>query len=114
MSRDAYRLTEPVAGFSAGEVLEVTARFGDWHVHDLELEPRRPSPTTPSKVVVTDADPGFGEAAILDETARFGDWHECALAFEPGTSDGPMEIAMDALETVAERVETTERSGVEI
>lgn len=104
MGRQAYRLTESVAEFPEGEILDVTARFGDWHVHDLELEPRRKSATAPTKLVVTDADAGFSEEEILDETARIGDWHEYDLTFDPGTepTDDPTRITMDALESVAE------------
>ncbi|QSG10166.1 hypothetical protein [Halapricum desulfuricans] len=106
MGREAYRLTESVAGFPEGEVLDVTARFGNWHIYDMELEPRRETATTPSKVVVSEEDAGFSEEEILDETARIGDWHEYELAFEPGRSDDePTALTMDDLETVAERVE---------
>ncbi len=107
MGREAYRLTESVAGFPEGEVLDVTARFGDWHIYDMELEPRHETATTPSKLVVSEADAGFSEEAILDETARIGDWHEYELAFEPGAAenDEPTALTRDDLETVAEPVE---------
>ena len=109
MGREAYRLTESVAGFPEGEILDVTARFGDWHVCDMELEPRRETGTTPSKLVVSEADVGFSEEEILDETARIGDWHEYELAFEPGASenDESTALTMDDLETVAMRVEAS-------
>lgn len=107
MSREAYRLTEAIAGFPEGEVLDVTARFGDWHMTDFELEPRRKTPRAPRKLVVTDAESGFTEAEILDETARFGDWHEYELAFEPvpEATGGRTRVTRDDLESVAERVE---------
>lgn len=103
MGRDAYRLTESVADFPEGEILDVTARFGDWHIHDLELEPRRRAAKAPRKVTVADSETGFSEAAILDETARFGDWHEYDLDFEPGTdSDQGATLTMAAFEAVTE------------
>lgn len=34
-----YELVEPVGTFEEGTVLDVTARFGDWHVSDVKLEP---------------------------------------------------------------------------
>ena len=109
MSRDAYRLTEPVSEFPEGEILDVTARFGDWHVVDLELEPRSASPLSPSKLVVTESDAGFSEDEILDPTARIGDWHEYDLAFEPGQdeTDDPTRLTAEAFEAVAEPVEAT-------
>jgi hypothetical protein len=107
MGREAYRLTESVASFPEGEILEVTARFGDWHMHDMELEPRRTGST--GTVVVSEADTGFDEAAILDETARFGDWHEFDLSFEPVTSQAESgkqtELTVEDLQRVAEPVE---------
>lgn len=109
MGRKAYRLTESVASFPEGEILEVTARFGDWHMHDLELEPRRESST--ETVVVSAADTGFSEDAILDETARFGDWHEYDLAFDPVSSEGDSgrqtQLSVADLERVTEPVETS-------
>jgi len=39
MSKPTYRLVEPVAGFDEGDLLDVTARFGDWHPYDVKLEP---------------------------------------------------------------------------
>ena len=109
MTADAYRLTEPVANFPEGEILDVTARFGDWHMTDLELEPRRQTSTTPTKLVVTDTDTGFTEAEILDPTARIGDWHEYDLAFDPvsSASDDSRTITMDDLEAVAEPIDVS-------
>jgi len=109
MGREAYRLTESVAGFPEGEVLDVTARFGDWHIYDMELEPRHEVATAPSKLVVSETAVGFSEEAVLDETARIGDWHEYDLAFEPSSSgsDEPTTLTMDDLETVTERVEVS-------
>jgi hypothetical protein len=40
MTKRTYKLVEPVAGFDEGDVLDVTARFGDWHLYDVKLEPR--------------------------------------------------------------------------
>jgi hypothetical protein len=39
MSKPAFRLVEPVAGFDEGDMLDVTTRFGDWHTADVRLEP---------------------------------------------------------------------------
>jgi hypothetical protein len=108
MSRETYRLTESVGAFPEGEILDVTARFGDWHIADLELEPRSESALSPSKLVVTEADVGFSEEAILDPTARIGDWHEYELAFEPGhTDDDPTRLTAEAFEAVAEPIDAT-------
>jgi hypothetical protein len=111
MARTSYRLTESVAGFPEDEILDVTARFGDWHVYDLELQPRRPAGTSATKIVVSEADAGFSEAEILDETARIGDWHEYDLAFDPVSTDAveqdAVAITKQDLERVAERVEPT-------
>ena len=38
MRKQAYKLKESVAGFDEGDVLDVTARFGDWHLYDVKLE----------------------------------------------------------------------------
>ena len=109
MSRIRYEVTQPFGGFKQGEVLCVTARFGDWHAYDLKLEPERAEHRTKT-VVVTEHDAGFGEAEILDETARIGDWHECGLAFEPGAeptrSGGRIEITADQLSSVTKLVES--------
>jgi hypothetical protein len=39
MPADQYQLVTAVGNFTAGAVLDVTARFGDWHVYDVRLEP---------------------------------------------------------------------------
>jgi hypothetical protein len=106
-----YKLTESAAGFDEGAILDVTARFGDWHTFDLKLEPTHPSPGS-TTVVVAD-DPGFTEAEILDPTARIGDWHEFDLAFEPAStpsskpSGGRAQLTADEFERVAEPVGLT-------
>lgn len=105
MGRDAYRLTESVAQFPEGEILEVTARFGDWAMHDLELSPREKTRSA-RKLRVTGTTAGFSEAAILDPTARLGDWHERALAFEPVGGD-EYELSMGDFEAVAEPVDAS-------
>ena len=113
MARTSYELTESFGGFEAGALLDVTARFGDWHEYDLKLEPARPNPQAPA-VFVTESESGFSEAEILDETARFGDWHEYDLAFDPVSGDadsdgmsGPIRVTMAAFERVAAPVDTT-------
>ncbi|MFB6292973.1 MAG: hypothetical protein ABEH60_01770 [Halonotius sp.] len=109
MSHDTYKLTESLGGFSEGEILDVTARFGDWHTYTAELEPRsEPRATTP-KVVITDDPAGFTEAEILDPTARIGDWHEYDLQFTPedGTdaaADDRIAVTMPEFEAVSKPV----------
>jgi hypothetical protein len=100
--------------FAEGEILDVTARFGDWHAYAMELEPARSTPTRPRKVVVTESDAGFTEAEVLDETARFGDWHTYDLAFEPGatttdteSSTTPTRLTRETFERIAEPVDVT-------
>lgn len=105
-----YKLTKSVAGFDDGEILDVTARFGDWHTYQLKLEPK--TDTYRSRTVVVTDSTGFSEAAILDETARFGDWHEYDLTFDPGTSasqepSGRIELTMDEFERVVEPADAT-------
>jgi len=106
----SYKLTDSLGGFREGEILDVTARFGDWHTYDLELEPRSTPRSTSPKVVVTDSTAGFSEAEILDPTARIGDWHTYDLKFTPvsGSTDieagSVVELSVDQLDTVAEPV----------
>jgi len=109
MQAHNYEITDPIAGFEEGDVLDVTSRFGDWHTYELKLEV---NPTVPGRktVVVTGEDAGFSEAEILDETARIGDWHEYDLKFEPGrsafetTPSGQIRLTKDELERIAEPV----------
>ena len=108
--KQSFKLTESIGGFREGEILDVTARFGDWHQYDLELKPRSASRATPPKVVVTESTAGFSEAEILDPTARIGDWHEYALKFTPVSGGGEpkaggiVELSADELDHVAEPV----------
>jgi len=113
MEHRSYRVTDTVAGFDEGDVLDVTARFGDWHVYSMKLK-RNPRSFGSTTVVVTGGESaGFSEAAVLDETARIGDWHECDLTFEPG--EDPVEevsrtrirITEDELDRIAEPVSPT-------
>jgi hypothetical protein len=39
----SYRLTESVGAFEAGDVLDVTARFEEWHPSDVKLQNSNPS-----------------------------------------------------------------------
>lgn len=111
MNAHSYELTDAVAGFAEGDVLDVTARFGDWHSYSLKLEPSG-SAVGRSTVVVTESH-GFSESEILDETARFGDWHEYELGFDPGErsrgeeTDGRVYLSADELARVAEPVGST-------
>ena len=112
MRTNQYEITTSVTGFTEGDILDVTARFGDWHTYDLQLEPS-PATAPSKKVVVTETPTGFTEAEILDPTARFGDWHTFDLAFEPtGTSTpesiddaaaspGPIRLTMDQFQSIA-------------
>jgi len=43
MSSATYELTESIGGFSDGDVLEVTTRFGEWHPNDVKLKPQEPA-----------------------------------------------------------------------
>lgn len=116
MNPKRYEVTDPVAGFREGEILDVTARFGDWHNCALKLETNR-GRSRAKKVVVEESPAGFDEADVLDPTARFGDWHEADLTFDPygsstpgsvdeaAESPGPLRITMDQLEAFAEPVE---------
>jgi|GEM_PF-287907 len=118
MDPKQYEITSPVSGFSEGDILDVTARFGDWHTYELKLEPSVPAPTAKS-VVVTDEPAGFTEAEILDPTARFGDWHTYELAFEPVgrssvdpigeavDSPGPIELTKAQLDAIAKPIEAS-------
>jgi hypothetical protein len=87
MGSSKYELTDSVAWFDEGAVLDVTARFGDWHTWDLKLERSRPSPR--STIVVVPGGSGFSEAEILDETARIGHWEEYDLTFDPAVPEPP-------------------------
>ena len=108
--KQSYKLTESIGGFREGAILDVTARFGDWHTYELELEPRSRSRAASPKVVVTEADAGFTEAEILDPTARIGDWHTYELAFTPvsGSAEistgGVVELSPDELGAITEPV----------
>lgn len=89
-------------------VLDVTARFGDWHADQLTLEPRATIPAAPAPVV--SEEPGFSEAEILDPIARIGDWHEYALNFDPtdttdDAGDGRVAITRETFERVASPVD---------
>jgi hypothetical protein len=110
MPTKKYRITKPTAALDEGDVLVVTARYGNWHPDEMHLETS--SPTRSKKIVVTEQPTGFTEAEVLDPTARIGDWHEFDLAFDPETesadrtmeSPGPAYISTDDLHTIAEPV----------
>jgi len=110
--KQSFKLTESIGGFSEGEILDVTARFGNWHTYDLELQARSTPRAKTSKVVVTDSQAGFSEAEILDPTARFGDWHHYDLKFTPvsgpvdtdASAGSIMTLTGDELAAVAEPV----------
>jgi len=111
MQAHNYEITDPIAGFEEGDVLDVTSRFGDWHTYELKLEV---NPTVPGRktVVVTGEDAGFSEAEILDETARIGDWHEYDLKFDPTaaeseTASGRVRLTAEQFEAIAEPVDAS-------
>lgn len=108
MKAHQYELTDDVAGFDEGAILDVTARFGDWHEYQLKLEPKATIPAAPALVV--SEEPGFSEAEILDPTARIGDWHEYALKFDPtenteAAGSGRVAITRETFERVASPVD---------
>jgi len=114
MKSKSYEMTESAAGFEEGDILDVTARFGDWHAHDLKLEST--STTFESKtLIVTESTAGFSEAEILDETARMGDWHERDLKFDPdaqpvdesASSSGPVRLTTEQFQRIANPVDAT-------
>jgi hypothetical protein len=43
MPEERYKLVRSVGAFDEGELLDVAARFGDWHVYDVRLEPANPA-----------------------------------------------------------------------
>lgn len=110
MKQHSFKLNKSVGGFREGEILDVTARFGDWHKYNFELEPRSTPRATSRKVVVTESTAGFSEAEILDPTARIGDWHEYDLTFTPvsGSTEikagGIVELSAEELGRAAEPI----------
>jgi hypothetical protein len=40
MTKLIYELDDPVETFEEGQLLEVTAQYGNWHVYDVKLRPR--------------------------------------------------------------------------
>lgn len=107
MKAHNYELTDSVAGFEEGDVLDVTARFGDWHQYSLKLE-QEPARAASKTIVVTSERSGFSEAEILDETCRIGDWHEHDLQFDPvdlgDGAPGRLTLTMDELDAIAKPV----------
>jgi len=83
MPPNGYRITEPVAGFATGDILNVTRRYRPRHCDSMELECIGDTPGSET-VVVTDELTGFSERAILDETARLGDWHDYTHTVDTG------------------------------
>jgi len=45
MARNEYELERPLDDLDEGDVLELTARYGDWHIYDVRLEPVAKSET---------------------------------------------------------------------
>lgn len=128
MARKKHELVEPVAGFSEGEILDVTARFGDWHLYDVKLESESAESgsielTTDELREVTepvdsaldgkvyelvDSVEGLDEGEVLDVVARFGDWHVADVKLESRSSDGgSVELTATELREVAEPVDSS-------
>jgi hypothetical protein len=112
MKAHEYEVTEAVAGFEEGDVLDVTARFGDWHTYQLKLEPSPTDSPYDDRTVVVTSEAGFTESEILDETARIGDWHEADLQFDPAASPeraetGRVRLTADEFERVTRPVGAT-------
>jgi hypothetical protein len=107
MKPNGYQITEPAPGFAAGDILNVTARFG--YRNEMELELISASPGS-KRVVVTDEPTGFSERNVLDPTARFGDWQRFSRTFAAGddtvidgtAGDGHVCITPATLSAIAE------------
>ncbi|MFC6758168.1 hypothetical protein ACFQER_17955 [Halomicroarcula sp. GCM10025894] len=83
MQPNGYRVTEALAGFAAGDVLNVTERYGHRHGDRLMLEHIGDTPGADT-VVVVDEPTGFSERDVLDPTARLGDWQDYSRTFHAG------------------------------
>ena len=53
MDAHSYAVTDPVAGFEEGDILDVTARFGDWHEFDLQFDPQGEKRVSSTRVELT-------------------------------------------------------------
>lgn len=110
MPPNGYRITEPVHGFAAGDILNVTRRYRHWHRNRMELAHIGATPGAGTVVVVDDVT-GFTESDVLDPTARIGDWHSYDRTFEacedavaiPET-DEPTRLTMAALSRIADPI----------
>jgi len=110
MQPNGYRVTRPVAGFAAGDVLNVTERYGYRHGDRLRLERIGDTPGADT-VVVVDEPTGFSERDILDPTARLGDWQSYSRTFHAGGStlgpverDSPLCLTMATLSSIADPI----------
>ncbi|MBX0305842.1 hypothetical protein [Haloarcula salinisoli] len=110
MQPNGYRVTEAVAGFAAGDVLNVTERYGHRYGDRLRLEHIGDTPGADT-VVVVDEPTGFSERDILDPTARFGEWQDYRRTFHAGGStlgpaerDGPPRLTMATLSSIADPI----------
>jgi len=110
MQPNGYRVTEAVTGFSAGDVLNVTERYGHRHGDRLRLERIGETPGADTVVVVGEPT-GFGERDLLDPTARFGDWQSYRRTFHAGgptlgpvERDRPLRLTMATLSTIADPI----------
>lgn len=110
MQPNGYRVTEAVPGFAAGDVLNVTERYGHRHGDRLRLERIGDTPGADT-VLVVDEPTGFSEDALLDATARLGDWQAYSRTFDagghalgPADRERPPRLTMDTLATIAEPI----------
>ena len=110
MPPNGYRITEPVPGFAAGDVLNVTRRYRHWHRNRMELEHIGATPGADKVVVVAEVT-GFTEANVLDPTARLGDWHTYDRTFEAGDDavetpdpEEPTQLTMATLSSIADPI----------
>jgi len=110
MHPNGYRVTEPVHGFAAGDVLNVTERYGHHDGERLVLEHIGDTPGADTVVIVDDPT-GFSERDVLDATARLGNWQRYSRTFHAGGATlGPDEretsarLTMDTLATIADPI----------
>jgi hypothetical protein len=110
MHPNGYRVTEPVHGFAAGDVLNVTDRYGHHDGERLVLEHIGDTPGADTVVIVDDPT-GFSEREVLDPTARLGDWQRYSRTFHagghtlgPDEPDRPTRLTMDALSSFADPI----------
>jgi len=110
MLPNGYRVTEPVPGLAAGDVLNVTERHGHHGPDRLVLERIGDTPGADTVVVVAEPT-GFSERNVLDETMRVGDWHQYSRTFTAGDPtlgptgrDDTARLTMATLSSIADPI----------